>query len=363
MVIAFDADGTLFDTKKEIIASVNKVLKAKSIPEIQAEEEDLFIGPSFGYSLPLYRSVSEEQAEEIIYEFREIYKDVILESLPYRGAEQVLWKLQQDGVHLVLATNKQIDQAEALLGKYKLKSFFEALYTRGTLKEKKSQMLHQIREKYAADDTFIMVGDTEGDLEAAVSEGFEFFEASYGYGAFKDENKYQLQDISDIFRILESLGNSMYISLDDFARNASVSVRQVKHRYKEIPGISKIGKNYVVLSGTRYPCDLHRYKMEDSARRRFLLLKTISQYKYITHMDLKIEQRQFEEMIRDFLSAGLIKPNHLPNEYGANAYDCTPQGDHLLKMSEKEAINEMVSIIAGAAGTFAGAVLSKVYSD
>ena len=116
-----------------------------------------------------------------------------------------------------------------------------------------------------------------------------------------------------------------------------------------------------VVSGTRYPCDLHRYGLKNSGEKRFALLKMISQYKYVTHKDLKIEHKQFQDMLRELLSAGLIQHNNLCNSYGANAYDCSPRGDELLKLSEQKAKSEIVNLIASAAGTYTGAVISQIF--
>lgn len=111
----------------------------------------------------------------------------------------------------------------------------------------------------------------------------------------------------------------------------------------------------------RYPYNLRNTKLEDSASRRYTLLKAISRYRYISHKDLRIEQKQFETMLRDFLSAGLIQRNNLSNTYGANAYDCTRLGEEVINKKDKESKTELINIIASAAGTFTGAILSQIY--
>ena len=152
-----------------------------------------------------------------------------------------------------------------------------------------------------------------------------------------------------------------YITFDEFINNSGVKGSTIRRKYKDIPGITKTDKGFVVTSGTRYPCDLHRYRLRDSGEKRYVLLKTISQYKYVTHKDLKLEYQQFLDMLRDLLSAGLIQRNNLCNDYGANAYDCTALGDELLQKTDKSAKAELITLIAGAAGTFTGAVISQVY--
>ena len=151
-----------------------------------------------------------------------------------------------------------------------------------------------------------------------------------------------------------------YITLDEFLRIADIKKKTLDKKYKDIPGVEKICGEYLILSGTRNTCDLHRYKLDNSAKKRYVLLKMISRYKYISHLDLKIEYIQFETMLSELLSAGLICENGLSNHYGANAYDCTPLGDEVLKNDESEAKNQIAQLTASCAGTFVGAVLSEL---
>lgn len=155
--------------------------------------------------------------------------------------------------------------------------------------------------------------------------------------------------------------SAQYISFEEFVHNSGMKKRTVLKRYKDIPGITKKNDGFLVLSGTRYPCDLHRYGLKNSGEKRFALLKAISEYRYVCHMDLKVEQRQFQDMLRDLLSAGVIQLNNLDNTYGANAYDCSPLGDELLKQERNQARETLVKLVAQAAGTYTGAVISQVY--
>ena len=147
-----------------------------------------------------------------------------------------------------------------------------------------------------------------------------------------------------------------YISMEEFAKKVGVKEETVKKRYQEIPGITKEGNTFTILSGTRYPCDKRRIKPKDSGDRRYLLLRTISDYRYISHEHLMLEEKQLIDMLEEFLQAGLIKKNGLCNSFGANAYDCTAKGDAVLKKQKKEAIHDLTILCAEALGTFAGAM-------
>lgn len=150
------------------------------------------------------------------------------------------------------------------------------------------------------------------------------------------------------------------ISIDEFVRISQRKISTIRKNHAHIPGLKFHEGKYDILKGTRYPCDLHRYKIKDSADRRYLLLKAISEYEYIDHVKLKIYHEQFIDLIKELLDAGLIRENHLHNHYGANAYDCTALGDALLKKRKYEAIKEITEIVASAAGSFVGNVISEV---
>lgn len=154
-----------------------------------------------------------------------------------------------------------------------------------------------------------------------------------------------------------------YIEFEDFVSNSGVKESTIKRRYKQIPGIIKTKKGFRVISGTRYPYNIGNTKLDSSEARRYVLLKAISKYQYISHKELRLEPPQFKAMLRDLLSAGLIQANNLSNTYGANAYDCTRLGDEFINRTDKAAKNELINAIASAAGTFTGAVLSQVFDS
>ena len=156
------------------------------------------------------------------------------------------------------------------------------------------------------------------------------------------------------------------ISLEVLSHNANIQVSTIKKRLfknpSSIPGITIQNGNYVVLSGTRYPYPKIA-KLDNSEKKRYHLLKAISEYKYIDHWTLRLEQQQFINMLRELLSAGLIEPNHLQNNYGANAYDCTTKGDMVLHMKQFEALKEISRLIAETSGIFVGEVVSALYQQ
>lgn len=152
------------------------------------------------------------------------------------------------------------------------------------------------------------------------------------------------------------------VTIDDFIKIARVKESTIKRNKNRIPGLTYYKGKYNIIEGTRYPCpSLHKYKIKDSADKRYVLLKTISEYRYISHLDLGLYHPQFVKMLKELLDAGLIKPNNMANHYGANFYDCTRKGDLVIKKEKIKAVTEITNLVASSAGSFVGAVIAEVF--
>jgi len=154
-------------------------------------------------------------------------------------------------------------------------------------------------------------------------------------------------------------GELRYVSIDEFVNKCGKRLSTIKRRHDDIPGLLYENGEFTILEGTRYPCDLHRYQIKDSADKRYVLLKTISKEEYICAKDLRVYERQFEGFLSDLLQAGLIRPNGMSNQFGANEYDCTPDGDKVLANAKESAKTRIAELVGTAMGSAAGAYASS----
>ena len=152
------------------------------------------------------------------------------------------------------------------------------------------------------------------------------------------------------------------ITIEEFVAISGVKKTTIRKNSSKIPGLRYINGEYEIIKGTRYPGDFHRYKLKNSGERRYVLLKAISEYKYIDHIKLRLYKEQFDALLRELLDAELICENHLFNHFGANAYDCTPHGDEILKQEKAAAIQSITNCVASASGHFLGAIISEVFN-
>ena len=206
-LIVFDVDGTLFDTKKGIISALNYVLNQFGEEDIPVNEQDKYIGPSIRESLMKYNGFSVEKSEEATGLYREVYVErFISQSVPYSHLDEVLIELQGMGFELGIATMKTKRQVERLLEIFRLTDVFKFVKTAredGALSKK--QMLIDICDLFEANQLDVyMVGDTQGDYEAARAAGCRFIAADYGYGRITEESS-EVKHINTLYEVLNVL--------------------------------------------------------------------------------------------------------------------------------------------------------------
>lgn len=156
-----------------------------------------------------------------------------------------------------------------------------------------------------------------------------------------------------------------YISLNEFANTVNRKPKTILRRKNDIPVIEKFGNDWYALSGTRYPCKVKRFKINNDWDKRYVLLKAIDGRKYIDGKMLHIYPNEFDMMIRDFVIAGIIEENHNGNTYGANGYSCTGKGAEIIKKSKTTIIKVIKALLeegANLIGNFIGVALSRLYA-
>ncbi len=189
VVIVFDVDGTLFDTKPGILKAINEVLNSFGENSIVPAEEDKWIGPSVRDSFKLFCNMPDEKAEIATLLYRQIYtKKYVSESNLYKDIDRILVDFKTRGYHLCIATLKTAEQIERLLFIKKFSNFFEVVKTALPDGSKsKTDMLNEIRKMFPKSKYFYMIGDTQSDLEAAEKTNYFFVGACYGYGSFSSK--------------------------------------------------------------------------------------------------------------------------------------------------------------------------------
>lgn len=186
--ILFDLDGTLTDSFKGIVHSVQYALSRYGIVENDLHKLTPFIGPPLTYSFREFYHFSNAQTNEAVSYYREYFSNKgWLENTVYPGVPEMLQTLRGVGKHLYIATSKPTEFAVRILKHFGLSVFFD--YIGGTSfdrsRESKVEVIrYLLRQSNITDmDSVIMVGDRKFDVASAHAVGMECIGVLYGYGS------------------------------------------------------------------------------------------------------------------------------------------------------------------------------------
>lgn len=185
--ILFDLDGTLTDSFKGIVHSVQYALSRYGIVENDLHKLTPFIGPPLTYSFREFYHFSDAQADEAVRYYCEYFSEKgWCENTAYPGIPEMLKTLGEAGKHLYVATSKPTEFAVRILKHFGLSVFsiiLEELLS--TVHGKvRSVIRYLLRQSNITDmDSVIMVGDRKFDVAGAHAVGMECIGVLYGYGS------------------------------------------------------------------------------------------------------------------------------------------------------------------------------------
>ncbi len=186
--ILFDLDGTLTDSKKGIIKSIQYALKKlnRSVPS--GNELNWCLGPPLIQSFrQLLETDNFELAQEALALYRERYNRVgKFENQIYDDIPKTLNILKENGFSLFVATSKPYFFTEQIMNHFELASYFEMIYgseLNGDLCDKTDLINHVIQNESLDRQQTAMVGDRKHDILGAVNNHIKSIGVTYGYGS------------------------------------------------------------------------------------------------------------------------------------------------------------------------------------
>lgn len=188
----FDLDGTLTDSGPGIIDSAIVALAKFGIEIKDRRELYPFIGPPLSESFRDMFGIPEDQVPLAIKYYREHYNvhSVINGNSVYDGVEDVLIKLKEAGVKLVVATSKPYHLAKQVLDHFGLSKYFT--YISGAVANlrihKHEVIAHALEELNINNlDEVIMIGDRKYDVIGARQNGLNCIGILYGGYSTREE--------------------------------------------------------------------------------------------------------------------------------------------------------------------------------
>ena len=189
--VFFDIDGTLFDTKADLAATVNHTRRDLGLVEWPEAEVIANVGQGARYLLE--HSIPERPFEEVWELFRGHYAEHCVERVePYPGVVRTLGELHDRGWLMGINTNKPNFAVKLILEKFGLARYFgSAVVAGGDCAEMKPSALplracaSRLRGHRLSSHDW-MVGDSWTDLQCAANAGVKAAFCTYGFGQLRD---------------------------------------------------------------------------------------------------------------------------------------------------------------------------------
>jgi len=184
--LIFDLDGTLIDSKRDLILSVNAMLREMGREELDEGTISGYIGHGAPQLVAqaLGNSTTETERERALRYFLGYYEDHKMDSTcAYPGVPEALEQLAI--FPMAVLTNKPERISKRILEALGLARYFRAVYGGNSFETKKPNPLgaHTIlREFGAASAEGMLVGDSEIDVQTARNAGTVAVTVNYGFG-------------------------------------------------------------------------------------------------------------------------------------------------------------------------------------
>jgi phosphoglycolate phosphatase len=184
--LIFDLDGTLIDSKRDLIHSVNAMLQEMGREQLHVDTISGFIGHGAPQLVgrALGAGATEAEREHALKFFLAYYEDHKMDfTCAYPGVPETLEQLTQ--FPMAILTNKPVNISRRILEALGLSKYFRAVYGGNSFQTKKPDpfgALKTLAEFGVAPADALLIGDSEVDVQTARKAGMLAAAVNYGFG-------------------------------------------------------------------------------------------------------------------------------------------------------------------------------------
>jgi phosphoglycolate phosphatase len=210
--LLLDLDGTLADTVPDLAAALNRLMRARGLPDFSRREVAAMVGD--GMAVLVARAFAavgrDPDATALADMFADYGSQVAVESKLYPDALPVLSGLASRGWRLAVCTNKPEHAARSLLealGVLPLLSTVGGGDSFPTRKPDPEHLLATLARTGGHVEAAVMLGDHHNDVIAARGAGIPSIFAAWGYGAIEmaEGSTCVAQDLAEAAAIADRL--------------------------------------------------------------------------------------------------------------------------------------------------------------
>ena len=183
----FDLDGTLIDSKLDLVHSVNATRAHMALGPIAADLVASYVGSGAPVLIRrlLGPDASEADVQRALSFFLDYYREHMLDNTyVYPGVREALDRLHQAGLRMAVLTNKPVRFSQALVQGLGLGSHFFRIYGGNSFEQKKPDpvgILTLLEESGVPKERAIMVGDSHVDVRTARNAQVMACGVTYGF--------------------------------------------------------------------------------------------------------------------------------------------------------------------------------------
>ena len=188
-LIIFDLDGTLIDSRLDLINSVNAMLRHVKHPELPGEVVASYVGD--GAPMLVRRALGDPDDETFFRNalgyFLGYYREHKLDhTVVYDGIPEALRQIQSTGSERKMAvlSNKPVNPSRAIVEALGLAPFFVRVYGGNSFETKKPDPLGVetlLKETGAARENAMIIGDSSVDVLTGRNAGIATCGVTYGF--------------------------------------------------------------------------------------------------------------------------------------------------------------------------------------
>ncbi len=185
----FDLDGTLTDTLKSIVYSVNKSLEEMNLSAVSDKQCKSFVGNGARYLMEHALDAAGDKGASRIDEAMEVYGRIFganctYHVTPYDGIPELLKTLKERGIKLAVLSNKPhgqtVDVVQTIFGT----EMFDQIQGQTDSIPRKPDpagIYHLLRKMGASKNECLYIGDSEVDIATGIAAGVRSIGVEWGF--------------------------------------------------------------------------------------------------------------------------------------------------------------------------------------
>lgn len=210
-LIIFDFDGTLGDTRRNVVMTMQQTMEELHLPVCSEEACAATIGiPLEGCFRTLLPDTSEEIIQQCVVTYRRIF-EVNKERMrpqPFPHVAETLAELHRRGIRMTVATSRGLESVKDLLTGMGLIPYFDYLLGAESVTKHKPDpepVLQTLRDINMDASQTLVVGDMNVDILMGSRAGAKTCGVTYGNGTRKELQEagadYIIEDIANLLAI------------------------------------------------------------------------------------------------------------------------------------------------------------------